>query len=476
MRLPSSIEKAGFFWLAANPDQQYPGNLRVSELGEITLEIVYRSMRVDRDFLHTGTPIGKDPCRIFGIVDSDAVVLQRCVALDDPLNVFRAVEGHVLKSIFEVGAAFVGATFCDEEKVTFSRVEFALEGLGEWFSMSGLRPEISTDTEKAEWSIHYKQPDDICIDLPGDVRLAFSASPSFSLPDYRTSQLSSVISQEIYVSLESDRLLPMEDYYNLIFKIHVFMCVIMNKVISIQWVKGFSKVKLDKWNREIQTNIFFRSYLRNGGRQGYILAWCGYREVSDSFKDMLLTWLQQYDKFGRVYFRYLLSKAGTRSYLEEIFMSYVQALESLHRRLSVEKEMRASEFEALQKTILEAVPDERRKFVKERLKHANEISLRKRLRFLVDTFGDWYGTPKEKRQFLEKVVFVRNYLTHHDESAEAKAGRIIAGELRAICEVLESLLVMQFLSCAGMDVERIKTLAAKNPLMRRGLRQADPVG
>ena len=469
MRLSDSIEKAGFFWLPNHPGEQYPGNLRISKSGEISLHIVYRPTTLNSELLHSGTPIGKEPPRILGIVDNSPVALQKCVADDDPFQLFRLFEHHVSRSRFRIGAAFIGAPFANDEPITFSTVDFSVEGLSEWLSISGFHTEINHYPAKAEWSLQYTQPDDISILLPDGIQLKFGFDPKFSLPDSKVSQISSGISQRMHISLVSDRLLPIEAFHTIMHKIQMFLILVLDKVVSVEWVKGYSIDKLDKREKEIATNIYYHSQIQTRQQNAYVPMICNYNEVSDSLELMLGKWFEDYEIMQPAFDLYLSSKSGAYKYLSGVFLALIQALETLHRRLSNETEMEADDFNKLRADIMRVVPPNRKRFVESKLEFANEISLRKRLKQLICPFAELYGTSKEIRELVRKTIVVRNYLTHYDRKSESKAKQIIDDDLLVICLKLEALFQLHFLHRTGMNISRVKSLASKSIALRHRL-------
>ena len=458
MRLSDPIDKPGFFWLPDRPEQHYAGILRVSESGEVTLRVVHRPTAVTRQLLHSNNPLGEELPRILGIVDNNPVTLVKCVGSDDPFYFLRVIEGYVSESIFRVGAAFIGASFSENEPIVFSRIDFSLENLNEWFSISGFRPNIHSESGKAEWSLHYTQPDDVSISLPDGLQLRFVFSPSFSLPDYKVSQLSSMISQRMHVSLVSEVLLPVECFFIVLHRIHTFLCLVMSKVVAIEWVKGYSRNKLDKWDREVATDIFYHSQLQGQLRDVH---------VSKTFG------LADYEKLTPAVDLYLSSKIGAHRYLNGVFLSLTQGLEALHRRTTDETEMESDEFERLRSAIVEATSQDKRDFVESRLAYANQVSLRKRLKRLIEPFGDLFGTSSEIKALMQDVVDLRNYLTHHDENLELRAKQIGDSELHKICLKLDALFQLHFLKLTGMDIDRIRSMARGNHVLRRRLALGD---
>lgn len=80
MRLSEPIEKHGFFWLPEDAKNQVPGILRISELGEVMLEISYfHNLRLS---VLKNRPLGYPPSgsedrnlkRIIGIIDCSVMV------------------------------------------------------------------------------------------------------------------------------------------------------------------------------------------------------------------------------------------------------------------------------------------------------------------------------------------------------------------------------------------------------------------
>lgn len=469
MRLSDPIDKPGFFWLPNRPEQQYTGTLHVSDSGEITLRIVHRPTAGDPQLLHGKSFLGGEPPRILGIVDNSPITLEQCVATDDPFYFIRVIEGYVSESKFRVGAAFVGASFVADEPIAFSRVDFSLENLNEWFSISGFRPRTNPGSEKADWSLHYIQPDSISMTLPDGIQLQFVFSPSFSLPDYKVSQLSSTISQRVHVSLTSEELLPVGRFFIILHRIHTFLCLVMSKIVAIEWIKGYSRDKLDKWNREVETDIFYHSQLQGQRRDIHVSKTFGYNDISGDFEKMILRWLTDYETIHPAVDLYLSSKIGAHKYLDGVFLSLIQGLEALHRRTTDSTEMRPDDFDRLRSIIIDAVPPDKRNFVGSKLTYANEISLRKRLKQLIDPFEDLFGTASDIKSLRQGTVDVRNYLTHYNKKLEPRAKRIGDNELHMMCLKLDALFQLNFLKLIGMDTGRIISMAKGNRVLRHRL-------
>lgn len=131
--------------------------------------------------------------------------------------------------------------------------------------------------------------------------------------------------------------------------------------------------------------------------------------------------------------------------------------------------MNAGDFEQLRATIIELVPPESRKFIESRLTYANEISLRKRMRRMIEPFGDLFGSSSETRALVRDIVDMRNYLTHYDRKLESRARSINDNRMYGICLRLDALFHLHFLRLTGMDTDRIRSMARENRVLRHQL-------
>ncbi len=221
----------------------------------------------------------------------------------------------------------------------------------------------------------------------------------------------------------------------------------MNKVVPIEWMKGYPSKKLDKWNREIATSIFFHSHLQGQQRDTHVPVMYNYNDISDSFENISIKWFADYDIMEPAFNLYLSSKIGAHKYLTGIFLTLIQGLETLHRRTYNETQMAVGDFDDLYAIIMEVVPLNRKEFVEQNLRYANELSLHKRLKQLILPFEKFYGTSREINSFVRKIVDVRNYLTHNEKKAESRAKKIIRDELFTVCLKLEAL--FHYISCTS---------------------------
>lgn len=119
------------------------------------------------------------------------------------------------------------------------------------------------------------------------------------------------------------------------------------------------------------------------------------------------------------------------SYTEYQFLSYTQALESYLRKNEkyIDNYMGIEEYEDIKNQMINFIQeliknDDHKNSMKNKIKFGNEISLRKRLKNLINDLKDYEIINKiidrNKDNFIREVVDARNYYTHYDDSSNFK--------------------------------------------------------
>ena len=476
MRLSEPIEKHGFFWLPNDAANQVRGVLRISESGEVTLEVSY-FYDPNLDTLskrRLGYPPGKSEDRninrIVGIIDNDFITLDKCVYV----NWNKKSLGGVSTSTIRANFAFIGVDYNDDRDITCSKLTFSVEGLDEWLSISGFQTE--SNWEEKSHSIHFRLPKEIELNLPDGIELQFLFSSTHS-PGFTEEH----ITQKAYISLISQELRPLKDFLDLVFKLHLFLCFAINKIVSLDSVTGYSSEItieiIDGQKQEIPIKIYYQSEPHSETKpkvHPHDMLF-RYRDVADQREEILTKWIKNYDISKPSFNLYFSTLSGGQKYLDGKFLSLAQGIETLHRRNSQETQMPEDEFSNLKDKILKAVPDtEEKKWIKEKLKYANELSLRKRMKQMIEPFKGLFGNLQRRNSFISKVVDTRNYLTHYDSSLENQAA---SGEdLGKLYMKLEALFQLHFLRLIGIDDNTIKSMVNENYALRNklGLENQNP--
>ncbi|WP_163971810.1 ApeA N-terminal domain 1-containing protein [Oceanobacillus halotolerans] len=149
-----------------------------------------------------------------------------------------------------------------------------------------------------------------------------------------------------------------------------------------------------------------------------------YGDIKDNLGQVFNLWFEKEEMLKTVVNLYI-SDFYRDSYLETKFLNAVQTLEIYHRKVYDGKLFDEDDFEEYTSKVLsyvqEEMPDEFIKKMKGMLQHANEYSLSKRLRELInqnlekETKSYLFGNSDNRGKFVQQLVDTRNYLTHYDE-------------------------------------------------------------
>ena len=483
MRFSEPIEEPGFFWLPEDAENKVPGILRISELGEVTLKISYiydLSLRTLNK-----QPLGYPPPRagdlnikrIVGIIGNELITLDGCFYT----TWNTGLSGGVSTSTIQAMYAFIRpnhnegeeVTFFEKEEITFSRVDFSVEYLDDWLAVSGFKEEVhwEKDSGLKDTSIHFTPPKEIAFDLPDGIKLKFIFSWTTPFLGIGTTEAS--ITQKAYISLSSRELRSIEYFRSLVFRLHNFLRFVIDEFVSIDSVTGYSSEITKEYERgkryEIPIKIYYQDTLYS--KEKPEIFWNRmlflYRDVTNQFEKIIMKWVESYKIYESAFNLYFASKDDVHNYTESNFLFLVQGMEALHRKMSQETQMPEEEFGKLVEDILEATPDKKKKWIREKLKYANEISFRKRIKLLIDPFRYFFNTKKEREHFVNKITDTRNYLTHYDSKLMTKAAE--AEDLCSLCFKLEALFQLHLLQIIGMDLEFIKSIVNKNYALRNKL-------
>ena len=475
MKLSNPIEESGFFWIPEDPERKFPGILKISESGETTLEITSLSNIRNVALQKTGKRLFGDPFsatlvpfeRIIGISKRGYVTLEDCRVIGRSTRHSRTVIASILIS---ARTAFTGVDYGKGSSITFSTFRFSIEGLDEWLSITG--PEyMFEDNNFRNLTINFSPPEKIKIYLP-DQRMELEFDFDFSIPT-GFNFTETKITQKAHISLKSSELRPLNDFLTVAYRITHFLCFVIGKTVSITSATGYSKeireTAMNEKGYEIPIEIFFRQNTMSEesfkiDRNEMLLS---YRYIQDELQDVIVNWLKSYQKFERAFNLYFAYEAGIHRDSESQFLSLVQSLEAMHRRESQEKLMPDDEFENIKKKVLGITPERRRSWMEDRMRYANELSLRKRLKRMIKPFRKFYGSKSERNSFIDAVVDVRNQIVHSD--TELPKSSSDTKKTIVLCTKLQSLLQLHLLGIIGMDGENIEKIIKENDVLRSNL-------
>ena len=463
MRLPEPIEKSGYFWLPENPEFKLPGVLHISDTAKATLEVL--GLFGDNIIQMLAMP---ERQRIIGVIESIGfVTLEHCICINQTYSTGTSIS----KSSFIVNLVFSGFNYGSEKEISFREIEFTVEGLDEWLSITGLHQQ--NDFKSQEITIRFSPPKAIQINLSEGVQMTFGFGYSCNY-GYTKAK----IEQKSFIKITMENARPFKELISLIFKINNFFCFAIDNVVTINSMTGYvDSFKSDEEEIEAHftpVSIYYRSILCPDLKTvvSEFDVFFSYKDVATQLEKILVNWLSNYEISEPAFNLYFASKSGAHKYINGEFLSLAQGLETLHRRNSPEKiSMPENVFCELKNNLLEVCPEDKKEWLEGSLKYANGISLRHRIKQMIEPFKELYGSRREQSSFIDKVLNTRNYLTHYSPSLKDKSCDGI--ELAKLSQKLEVLFQLHFLHLVGLDHSLIIKLAKENTALQEKLRISD---
>ena len=457
LRLDEPIEASGSFWQPEEPDAQISGVLRITESGRATLELRGAIFNVpDRD-VH----------RFVGVIDRlGAVTLDQCYTSSFTLAGTQAVWR------FYVRYALVGVHYGAQECMSFEQVTLSVEGLDEWLGISGFRIDPTSyfpDSGRlGQFSVDFQVPDTTAVELSEDLELEFFYG--VTLPSLQRVITEVTIRQESYIRLKPRNPLHIDDLISLSMNIRNFLCFAIGQTVSIRtFTVRTQEIRREYDDRMVPIEVYFQSphHLDEAPDVHEHRMLFRYPEIRDDIGMMLVRWLDGYEIYKPTLDLYFTSRFDFAMYLDVRFTNLAQALEAMHRRTSDDTVMPIEEFTAIRDSLLSVCPPHRMEWLKARLRYDNELSLRRRLKHLVEPFQEWFGNRRRREAFVGKVVDSRNYLTHFDQSLEVSV--IDGQDLYELCEKLDALIQLNLLKAIGFSEDAIRSIVQDphRPLKRK---------
>ena len=407
MRIKEEFKRSGYFWLPSEPDEQLPGTLSISDGGHIELEVIGRFENRVEVLLNADLQPIK---RIVGHIEKN-----ECVTLDDcqyktlPLSLM----GGISKSIIRVGKAFTGIRYDEGESPVFNALTFSVEGIDEWVGISGISAEWHFEESAA--TISYQCPEDISINLDNGMRLliTFHWTPP-GAPLIKEAK----ISQKTYFQLVSEEERELKEFTSVAHKITTFLCFAIDKTVSLDSMSATTdNLRQDLGEgqtRLVPVNIYYSSlpYSKDEPEIHQHDMLLGFAKIQSDVEKKIKNWIGAYEETYPAFDLYFSAKRDEQRYLDEKFLTLTRGLEAYHKRKFDEKRMDDAKFGELVENIVNQCLEEHRKWLNGVLKHANKVSLRKRLKDIIEPFKEVIGNGAKRGKLIGRIVDERNGLTH----------------------------------------------------------------
>ena len=469
MRIKEEINCDGDFWLPSAPDKRISGTLNISDGGKIELEVLGAFHETAGEQTSAINDRGVIE-RIIGRIEKYGfVTLDGCFYKYRPL-----FSGDFSKSLLHVGKALLGVAYDDKEPILTKTIQFSVEGVDEWIGLSGINVDYQEETRTA--IIKYSPLKEVSLNLNDDMQLLITFSwthPGF--PNITEAK----ITQKTYFKLLSQQERQLGDFTSLAHKLTTFLCFAIDKPVCINQIAATVKtIRRGPNDQDINNGtpelvsipLYYASlpYTKEVPKIGWYHMLFRYQRIEVNADRIINNWLQAYARFERALDLYFAVFTGRILYLEDKVVALAHGLEIYHRRTSEETRIDNSEFERLIETLRKLCPEEHQKWLCERLKYGNELSLRKRLQKIAEPFNDFIGDKSERDKLIGSIVDTRNFLTHYDGSLESRAAS--GDKLVRLYRRMEAIFQLLILQELGFPRTEIQSFLAKNDKLRQKLK------
>jgi len=447
------FECKGQWWLPNEPEKAVSGTLRYTHGDGAVLELIGsftgggEMHKISMPLIILGTSLnGKD------------ISLHGCL----PISVQTSYPGLSTSSYF-ANMVFVGAHLQKTEDIRFRSMNIRFSHFDEWVNMSGFKIERSKEEDVV---IRYRRPDDIRVAVGGGYTISITTTAT--LPVFTLVQKRASIEQQTIARIETAHEISIEEYRRVIQHLQNFLCLAVREPVHVLSMEGETEAnKTDDIAYYPPVGIFYRSpYISEAPEASF--RWdmlFTYQDICSDFNILLKNWFEKAEVLKPICGLYFGILYNPHLYLENRFLSLVQAAEAFHERVYGGRYFPDSEYKALVYTpIVNAIPDVKqdlRENLTNRLKYGNEYSLRTRLSELLNKCDKIVPQLAANRKgFVNKIVDTRNYLTHYDQQLYKRAAR--GTDLVSITKKLRIILEVCLVIETGLDLNKARELFGRH--------------
>ena len=465
MKIKEEIKKTGDFWLPTYRER-VPGILSISNERGIELEV---AKSLVNDPASIVSPF-INPDSLFQVIghiqEYGFVILDGCQTSTSGFN-FNLSQIQTSQTIW-ANRVFTGFPHIQQLQngiPSFNTFKFSIEGIDEWVWMRGINV-INARYKHGEVStnISGKLPESISFNLTKDLQLeiTFEMSGIDALSPWKVG-----ITQKTYFKLVSEDAQELDEFLGVAQKIVDLLCFTINETVYLDSMsatsKGLSQIIGEGITRPAPITIYdphLFYYSKDQPKIDRNQMLFTFSDIRDNAEGMINKWIESYEDYKNAFDLYFLAQLKPQLSLEVKFLTLAQGLEAYHRKPDEDNEID----EELVASLIEFCPEDKRNWLKNRLEYPDRISLRERIKELINPFKEIFGNSKERNKLIHKILRTRNYLTHPDPRSEPEAAK--GEDLYVLCLKMELLFELHFLKLTGFTPGKIKSIADKCPKLQ----------
>lgn len=399
------FEDKGIWWLPDKPDKDVTGIIKYSPERGVILELfdTFRERVTQENLKLFYYPI------VIGYTFSGKyITLLDCqeIRYDIQTSSFRA----------EFCLVRPQDHFKEKNQIKFKKINLHFSDLDYWINMLVLNIDNLVKTGESnpkEKIIKYEIKDPLNFDL-GEFKVVIKCNPDI---EFKFTKASIKIEELNIVSIDPGEEKDLDWYLNKITHLSDFLSLLIDLPVSPDKISG-----------EIQgehpyniVDIYYQPLPSSKLNRLSSLFLFNFDEIYQYFETLLKNWFKN-NNLRHIAHTYSLVIRNPDEYLENKFLNLIHAIESYHRAFINVYELPEEEHSKRISRILNSVDNpEDKKWLDEKLKFSNELSLRKRFRELYQKFESVlreFFDNKLYDEFVNKVIKTRNYYIHYNPNSK----------------------------------------------------------
>ena len=431
------LEMTGRWWLATAPHHHVGGTLRLG-VSEGTLELA--GELADANLGGSLTVLG-----ISNV--GEAISIPAASLSSTHTSSSRDLGEPSIAQTLVFVRLLRGAHFGDGDAQRFEVISFTTPAIAAWMQQRPFKIEHEPDGAR---TIRLATPEPVPIRLPnGTLTLQWSESGSFGL-----NVLLRLVPTFVWCPIEPTTLDAALS--SIAQPIEFLMTLAIGQIVKLDDVKVSTvHVRDEVWRTAklaLARGIESAGAIEDRSWEHLI----PYRTVEADLPTVLSTWIDLATRHRSAMVQFFAGALSTNAYLEEAFLSAVRALEIWHRGAFGGEVMSEDDFSALLNSVRQAVSVDDWNFLRARLQHANEPSLKQRLDAMISVAAEPLANLiGQFHKFTRRVVDTRNVFTHVGTEEECPFDDLELFYAHKACAALFAETVLQAAGLRHVVVERL---------------------
>ena len=401
------FEYKGKWWLPDKPEEQISGTLKYSPVNGAILDLI-ESFKKNRDrnlLLQPDIILGNSS-------DDEEITLHKCFETS-----FNISSRGFTSSSFYANIVIIGQHFPKPKDIKFRNLSVNYQYFEEWSKIGVFSYHRNPGETFKKYEVKYEAPEPVEAKID-NFKISFAHNFNVSGDWLREVNLK----RTTFIKIEPEHELHFEEYQNILYHLQNFLSLATMRAIYPLSIKAtteqnkiispFSNGKLHYPSIDIFYNVMGKEDLSKKLTHYDMLF--TFEDISGQFETYIQNWFGKADKLKPVYDLFFGTLYNPSMYLEQKFLSLVQAIETYHRRTMKNFELPEEKHEKRIKEILDTAPEMYKNWLRWKLKYTNEPPLKQRIKDILEAYSEVLdGFISDKKSFVDKTVDTRNYLTHY---------------------------------------------------------------